>query len=101
MTVTGLVKINRIKDCSDCIKGVFDFISEKTNSVEQIGFNAKKNDKLFKTLDKFKKDGELLEVTGKLFRNEKNFFINILDIKLGKSKYDLFNHGEDGLGIEL
>lgn len=101
MVVTGLVKINRLKDCDDSIKGVFNFISEKTNSVEQIGFHAKKNEKLFKALTKFQKDDELLEVTGKLFRNEKNFFINVLDIKLGKTKYDLFNHGEDGLGIDL
>ena len=42
MVVTGLVKINRLKDCDDSIKGVFNFISEKTNSVGKLDFMQKK-----------------------------------------------------------
>ena len=101
MTVTGLVKINRVKDCGDTIKGILDFIAERTQTVEQIGFVVKKTDKIFKGLSKFQVDGELVEVTGKLFRENKNYFISVLEFKLGKTKYDLFNNNGNDLGIKL
>ena len=100
MIITGLVQIDRLKE-EEIIKGIFKFIAEKTQSIEKIGFQMKNNGKIFKTLNKFMQDKELLEVTGKLFKEDKNFYINVIDLKLGKTKYDLFNEGQNDLGIEL
>ena len=101
MITTGLVQIDRMVEEPKVIKGVFNFVSERTQTVEKIGFYMKNNGKIMKSLTEFMEKKELLEITGKLFKENKNFYINILDLKLCKTKYDLFNENNEGLGIEL
>lgn len=102
MFVNGLVKIKRFKDFPDkkLVMGVFKFSSNTTSSIEEIGFTIPRNDKVLNTLRSSLDNNDFLEITGKLYKKDKVFYIRITSISKCQEKYNLLSQ-ETTIGLEL
>ena len=94
MTVTGVGKVIRIKENDNDVLGVLAFVSEKTKLVDKIGFSIKNTPKGLQSLRNVIESNELIEITGKLYKNSKQFYISVIDLKVCQKKYKLLNEVE-------
>lgn len=99
MTVNGLGIINRIAEQDNVIKGVLSFVNEKSKTVDKIGFSINNTKKTLEYLRKIIDNQEMVEIIGKLYVEDRHYYISIMDIKVCRAKYKLFQE-VDELSIE-
>lgn len=97
MFVTSVVKVRRVKVFEEekVIKGVFLFVADKTKRVETIGFSLKLTDKNLEFFKKIIEDKEFLEVSGKLYKENKSYYIEIGSMAICQKKYELLSNEDE------
>lgn len=95
MTVNGLGVINRIAEKGEIIKGVLSFVNEKSKTVDKIGFSINNSKKNMEYLRKIIDSQEMVEIIGKLYVEDRHYYISIMDIKVCRAKYKLFQEVDE------
>lgn len=104
MNVNGIVKIKKAKLTNEeTIMGVLYFISKAGKEItnETIGFTYLGNKKKLDALLKKRDESELFELTGRLCKSDKGFYVNISQLEVCSSKYKKLGMENTNGNLEL